>query len=105
MIKIVVERDSQGSVHRLRVTGHAGQAPYGKDIVCAAASALSETLIMGLTRVERTPIEYRLDDGVLDLHITDKLSESSRSILETFCLGFKDLADTAPDFVRYREMT
>lgn len=33
----------------LDIRGHAGYAPYGKDIVCAAVSALSQTLAMWLS--------------------------------------------------------
>ena len=103
MISIEVEREKSGAVRHLSVAGHAGQAPYGKDIVCAAASALSETLVMGLTRVIQSKIAYRLDDGVLDLAVTEDRSEPAQAVMDTICLGFKDLADTEPDFVRYRE--
>lgn len=39
---------------RLRIQGHAGYAESGKDIVCAAVSALWGTLNMELDRREKT---------------------------------------------------
>lgn len=38
MIKAELENDGQG--FRLEITGHAGFAPRGEDLVCAAVSAL-----------------------------------------------------------------
>ncbi len=48
----------------LDIRGHAEYAPYGKDIVCAAVSALSQTLAMWLSEyapcMEEAP---RIDTG------------------------------------------
>lgn len=49
MIRIRYQRTA--GEHRLTVTGHAGYAPAGSDIVCAAVSALILTLSAQLRRV------------------------------------------------------
>ncbi len=100
----MVSRSHSGAVRKVLVTGHAGQAAYGHDIVCAAASALSETLVIGLTRVTHSAVDYDLTDGVMDLNLTADPSEAARAVLDTVCMGFKDLAESEPDFVRYREI-
>ena len=42
--------------NRIHVSGHANTAPYGSDIVCAAVSAITLTLIRGLENIAYEPI-------------------------------------------------
>ncbi|MBQ8827939.1 MAG: ribosomal-processing cysteine protease Prp [Clostridia bacterium] len=44
MIKIVIVRDGGGSVQSFNVKGHAGYDAEGRDIICAAASAVAYTV-------------------------------------------------------------
>ena len=53
MIRAVFGRD------RVTVMGHAGYAPKGQDIVCAAASALVFALIGSLRQEEAPPAIHR----------------------------------------------
>lgn len=41
---IAIDYKEHGNVYELAVRGHAGYAPHGSDIVCAAVSALCQTL-------------------------------------------------------------
>ena len=41
MIKIIIKKQSSGRINSFEMTGHANFAEYGKDLVCAAASAVS----------------------------------------------------------------
>jgi len=43
MIDVKLNFDSRRGTIRLRLRGHAGSAPRGEDLVCAAASALALT--------------------------------------------------------------
>ena len=40
MIRVNVFSDSEGNTRKIELKGHAGYDDYGKDIVCASASAL-----------------------------------------------------------------
>ena len=44
MIKIIYKADPEGGKLTMRAEGHAGYAPAGQDIVCAAVSVLARTL-------------------------------------------------------------
>ena len=44
MIKIIYVADPEGGKLTMRAEGHAGYAPAGQDIVCAAVSCLMQTL-------------------------------------------------------------
>lgn len=60
MILVSLSRD------RLSIAGHAGMAPKGEDIVCAAVSALGQALIVGLRDILGIPVAVRtLEPGSL----------------------------------------
>lgn len=53
-IKVTV---ANGKTHIL-IDGHAGSAPHGLDIVCAAISAISGTAVLGLQAVSEQYPDY-----------------------------------------------
>ncbi len=104
MIAITVWRDVEGGPRRLQVKGHAGQGPYGSDIVCAAASALVETLLLGIRDV--TPIAARIDsnqEGLVDLTFPIAMDVAPRAVVETILYGLEDLSRTAPRALRWND--
>lgn len=105
MIVIRLARFADGDPMRLTMTGHANRGPYGEDIVCAAASALVETLTMGLEEVLHERPHGVVSDGEADLEFTRPLSREARAVVETFLVGFQDLARTEPRAVRYVEIS
>jgi uncharacterized protein YsxB (DUF464 family) len=44
----------------ITIAGHAGQGPKGQDIVCAAVSAIADTLQCA---AERSPAPHEIQDG------------------------------------------
>jgi uncharacterized protein YsxB (DUF464 family) len=105
VIRVRVQRSRQGSPVALMVEGHAGRGAYGEDIVCAAASALVETLMLGLTEVVAEIPQGRVDDGLADLRFFQPMSGEARAIVETIVRGLKDLASTEPDAVSVTDET
>ncbi|MHB1611188.1 MAG: ribosomal-processing cysteine protease Prp [Sulfobacillus sp.] len=102
MIQIRVWHNGEGAPQRLMMTGHAGHGPYGQDVVCAAASALVETLMLGLRQVTPTDVTVVSNhEGNVELVFPLKMSESARAVIETILTGLKDLSDTEPRFVRW----
>ncbi|MFF2755046.1 ribosomal-processing cysteine protease Prp [Psychrobacillus sp. NPDC058041] len=64
MIKVTVTKDQSGLIHSFEMKGHANFAGYGKDLVCAGASAVSfgaVNAIIALTEI--TPIIKQNGDG------------------------------------------
>lgn len=54
MIKIIYEADPEDGKLTMRAEGHAGYAPAGQDIVCAAVSCLMQTLAYSAAEDEHT---------------------------------------------------
>ena len=87
------------------VSGHAGFAPKGQDIVCAGVSALSDALVrmIELYRPELNSIKLNINEGWLSLAV-ESLSGMTLKAMEAafmmFYFGVKGIADEYPEHVR-----
>ncbi len=115
MIKITIFKDRNGYIERYRVSGHAGYNIKGKDIVCAAVSALAQTTLISLVEVCDLPenkIDYVLDEekGVLDVTLSKTIDISIRTkteiVLKTLEVGIKSILEGYPEYItlKYREV-
>lgn len=93
MIAVSVRKDG------IEISGHAGYAETGKDIVCAGVTALTQTLIRSLEDLTRDEIEYDISPGRADIHYRN-LSEEGRLLVDSFFIGVCSIADEFPDHVR-----
>lgn len=83
----------------LSVIGHAHYAEIGKDIVCAAVSALTQTLIYSIVELTADEILYDIKPGTVDIK-HGNLSANAQLLMDSFFLGVQAIADTYPDNVR-----
>lgn len=79
--------------------GHAGYAEPGKDIVCAAVTALTQTLIQSIEELTDDEIEYSISPGRVDINHRN-LSEKSKTLVDSFFIGVCLIADEFPEYVR-----
>lgn len=93
--------------NRLTVTGHAGSAEKGHDLVCASASMLAYTLAANVANMAgggqvREPIT-RMDEGDTEISCKPRhnLKASVTLVFDSVCVGFELLAHDYPDFVKY----
>lgn len=93
MIRVTCSR--QEDRWELRVSGHAGTAPYGRDLVCAAVTALVCALAKYVSEqeLEESPT-LRLESG--DAEITARGKDLAPAF-ETVCAGLKLLAKEYPE--------
>ena len=97
-------RQERGQI-QVRIRGHAGYAPAGQDIVCAAATMLGalleETLLRENTQGGLRFLSVQKSNGVLELDFSPTLSGWSRlsPVLEAVEHGFRLLADQYPSYV------
>ena len=95
---IVVTRKQNG----ITIKGHAGYAEPGKDIVCAAVSILTQTLIKSFEDITAAKIKYSISPGTADIKYRD-LTGSAHTLLNSFFIGIKMLADEYPEYVQLTE--
>ena len=106
MIEVTITRSLTGQFSGLKIRGHAKYAGFGEDIVCAGASALAETSVLGLEKVAGIKPVVVSKSGCFSLKFPDKLPEESSdkavSIVETLCLGLEDMAKSYPSHIRVK---
>ena len=95
MIRIAYNKE----ISNLQISGHAGYAGKGSDIVCAAVTALAGTL-------ERCIQEHRegscsWDSGETAFHAEG--TENLRPCFETVVTGLKMLAEEFPEYISFKE--
>lgn len=84
---------------RIEISGHAGYAEYGKDIVCAGVTSLTQTLIQSIENLTDDEIEYRISPGKVEVEYRN-LSEKSKTLVDSFFIGVSMIADEFPEYVR-----
>ena len=81
------------------VSGHAGYAPTGSDIVCAGVTALTQELIRSMEGLTDDRIETDIGSGMASIQYGD-LSEKGRLLIDSFFIGICMIAEEFPDYVR-----
>lgn len=85
----------------LTVSGHAGYAPEGQDIVCAGASMLTATLARALGGIDGYSYE---DDGhTVRIACMPSLGQVERvvQVFDVIDCGYGILCNSYPNHVRY----
>lgn len=103
MIKIIYVTDPEGGKLTMRAEGHAGYAPAGQDIVCAAVSCLMQTLAYSAAEDEKTSsCIYQGKDGpVVNVEAGD--SVLMRDKFELVADGLDLLAEQYPENVNFKK--
>lgn len=86
---------------RIEISGHAGYAEPGKDIVCAGVTALTQTLIQSIENLTDDKIEYRISPGKVEVEYRN-LSEKSKTLVDSFFVGICLIAEEFPEHVKVR---
>ncbi len=78
-----------------RFYGHVGIDKKGKDVVCAAVSAITQATIIGLEEVLGEKIEYNIEDGSIECTLQGKM-ECAQRMVETLHKTSKQLSIQYP---------
>lgn len=103
MIEVIYHRKH----NRLTVTGHAHSNEYGRDLICAAASALALTLAANVGNMAAkdyvTAYTVRLDPGDAEISCNPRARyrNSVRQVFMSVCVGYEILANQYPDYISY----
>ncbi|MBR7553412.1 ribosomal-processing cysteine protease Prp [Allobacillus sp. GCM10007491] len=89
MVEVIVERNDQNEIISFELSGHANSGPYGHDLVCAAASAVSFgaiNSIISLCNVE-PEIEQGEKGGYLKMTLSSQMDDESFTKAQTLLEG------------------
>lgn len=89
MITVLVASD------RIHVSGHANTGPRGSDIVCAAVSALTLTLIRGLKEIAYMSLYESVEEGNICIK-WQSMTDTGKALIDTWFLGLCGIAAEYP---------
>ena len=81
------------------IKGHAGYAPHGQDVVCAAVSALVQGFYLSVMELTHDKIKAEMKPGEAVIQYGD-LSKEATLLVSSLFVGLKMIADEFPDCVR-----
>ena len=93
-IRFIVWADAEGRIREFELSGHAGFAIEGQDIVCAGVSALSIAAVNGLEHFLSVVPKVQEADGHLTCQlvgIPEQELEQAQWILQTMTLGIEQI--------------
>ncbi|QUO37943.1 ribosomal-processing cysteine protease Prp [Dysosmobacter sp. Marseille-Q4140] len=99
MITINMCSDPTEDAYNLRIEGHAGYAPEGQDIVCAAVSALALSLHGWLAAHPEICLWASRDSGGSARFLFHR-TPGSRAVYEMLSAGLSSIAAEYPEYVR-----
>jgi len=93
MIKVIVSRNNK-TIEKFTVTGHANYADDGRDIICAAVSAVVYTAL-GYFEEKYKRIDFTERDGYIEWNrpslVVGKESDAVEVVLDTMIIGLKQI--------------
>lgn len=90
----------------VEVKGHTGYARAGKDIVCAAISAVVQTAYLGIKSLTALELDVTTNEGYFRMAIVGGSAsekEKANLILNTMMLGLKDIQSGYPRYIRLED--
>ena len=105
MIKINICRNKEGCISEFTVSGHAGYAEEGSDIVCAAVSVLVINTINAIEALTNTVFQCKTDEaegGFLQVsipNIHEQADHDACVLLKSLVMGLNDVEKEYSSYV------
>lgn len=99
MIEAVFFKDSGGTYRGFSVSGHAGYADSGRDIICAGVSALAINTVNSIEAFTEDKFEAAVDDktGTLTCSFPESVSAKSTLLVNSLLLGLRGIEEDYTD--------
>ncbi len=100
MINAKIFLTAEDKIKGFAVTGHSNTAEYGRDIICAGVSSLTQTALLGVGRYLERDLDFEADSGNLTLDLKEPPDELTEAILQTMLLGLQEIEKLHPNIVK-----
>jgi uncharacterized protein YsxB (DUF464 family) len=110
MIRIVLERDSDGTIQTFTMRGHAQYDNPGRDIVCAGASAIAFGTLNALEALLGIIPETEADEkqGYLKVMLPDRLSVEQQAqvqlLLEAMLISLRTIEQSYGKYISIQDL-
>ena len=99
MIRLQLVKSGK-DIEGFQISGHAGYAPHGQDIVCAGVSSLTQTALLGLMEYLHREVVYDVASGKLLVELKGSPDDLTEAILQSMLLGLIEIQKLSPEAVR-----
>ena len=108
MITINIKRNKKNEIVSFSLNGHAGYDVNGKDIVCAAVSAVTNMVLIGLNENLSIKLKFeKSDGGFLKIEIPEDIElgkmMSAQVLLESMVTEFLDIESNYKGYILVKE--
>jgi hypothetical protein len=107
MIRIEIRRDAEGRIRGFTVAGHAGYDEAGKDLVCAAVSAVTIGTVNAAEALLGADLRPETRDGYLRAEVPGGLGGETESrlqlLLESMTVMLDGIASSYGEHVALKE--
>ncbi|RSL32287.1 ribosomal-processing cysteine protease Prp [Salibacterium salarium] len=106
MINVKVDRNDTKRITAFSMSGHADSGPYGYDLVCAGASAVSFGTVNAIDALCEVELDVDMaDEGgyihcVVPGHVTGHVSNEIQLLLEGMLVSLQTIADEYSDYIQ-----
>ncbi len=90
--------DQTRKITRFLITGHAGSGEYGRDVVCAAVSALAINFVNSVESLCGVELSYQARDGLMDVEVMG--DELIQWLAQSLRVGLTGIAKEHAKYVR-----
>lgn len=90
---MIVAKFSGKPITAISVSGHAGFAENGKDIVCAAVTSAVQLTLNGITEILKIPADVKVLADKITIEIPAKDSSKTQAFTEALYLHLNILAE------------
>ncbi|MGI6072034.1 MAG: ribosomal-processing cysteine protease Prp [Lachnospiraceae bacterium] len=106
MIRVSIYKKS-GLYEGFAVTGHSGYNEFGKDIICAAVSALVINTVNSIENFTEDAFELTSDEeqGMIEVRFKSEPGHDSRLLLDSMVQGLEGVRKESKDYIEiiYKE--
>jgi len=102
MVEITIFRNSRQEFVGFEISGHAGMADIGHDILCAAISILVINTINAIERYtkDKPLVEADEEQGIIQCRFEENVRSDTALLLQTMILGLENLEEN-PEYEPY----
>lgn len=92
-------------ITEVSVSGHAGYAPKGEDIVCASVTGALQTVLNGITEVLKVPAQVQVEENKITCTLPeDSDSQAAQAFLNALFLQLNLLAEDYPKTITLKNL-
>ena len=100
MTTITLKKNQEGTLTGFTASGHTNFEKRGGDIVCASASGVIQTAVLGLKNFCEL-VKFEKTDGYIEINVVP--DAGSEIIIKTMLLGLENLEQQYPKNVKVKK--